>query len=72
MVHQRGDRQETPKAFVVPRADTDLDAQQVIDYVAGRVAPYKKVRHVAFVDAIPKSVTGKILRKDWRELEAAR
>ncbi len=56
----------------MPRADTDLDAQQVIDYVAGRVAPYKKVRHVAFVDAIPKSVTGKILRKDWRELEAAR
>jgi acyl-coenzyme A synthetase/AMP-(fatty) acid ligase len=31
------------------------------------VSPYKKVRQVAFVDAIPKSAAGKILRKDLRE-----
>ena len=36
------------------------------DYVAERVAPYKKVRGVQFVDAIPKSASGKILRKDLR------
>ncbi len=65
------DGEEIPKAFVVPQPDTDLDSQQVIDFVADRVAPYKKVRRVAFVDAIPKSVTGKILRKDLRRLEAA-
>jgi 4-coumarate--CoA ligase len=32
-------------------------------YVAARVAPYKKVRRVDFIDAIPKSASGKILRR---------
>ena len=35
-------------------------------YIAGIVAPYKKVRHVEFIDAIPKAPSGKILRKDLR------
>jgi acyl-coenzyme A synthetase/AMP-(fatty) acid ligase len=34
-----------------------------MDYVAERVAPYKKVRHVEFIDEIPKSLSGKILRR---------
>jgi acyl-coenzyme A synthetase/AMP-(fatty) acid ligase len=37
-----------------------------MDFVAGSVAPYKKVRQVEFIDAIPKSASGKILRKDLR------
>jgi acyl-CoA synthetase (AMP-forming)/AMP-acid ligase II len=52
---------EVPKAFVV--ATTELSAQEVMDYVAERVAPYKKVRAVEFVDEIPKSPSGKILRR---------
>ena len=40
-------------------------------FVAERVAPYKKVRAVEFVDAIPKSASGKILRKELRAREAA-
>ena len=40
-------------------------------FVAERVAPYKKVRAVEFVDAIPKSASGKILRKDLRARDAA-
>jgi acyl-CoA synthetase (AMP-forming)/AMP-acid ligase II len=52
---------EVPKAFVVAKAA--LSAQEVMDYVAERVAPYKKVRHVEFVDEIPKSLSGKILRR---------
>jgi acyl-CoA synthetase (AMP-forming)/AMP-acid ligase II len=52
---------EIPKAFVV--ATADLTADQVMDYVAERVAPHKKVRQVEFIDQIPKSLSGKILRR---------
>jgi acyl-CoA synthetase (AMP-forming)/AMP-acid ligase II len=58
--------EEIPKAFVVTQAGAELTADAVIDFVAGHVAPYKKVRQVAFIDAIPKSASGKILRKDLR------
>jgi acyl-CoA synthetase (AMP-forming)/AMP-acid ligase II len=52
---------EVPKAFVV--ATTQLSAQEVIEYVAERVAPHKKVRAVEFIDQIPKSLSGKIMRR---------
>ncbi|MGK2852560.1 MAG: AMP-binding protein, partial [Microbacteriaceae bacterium] len=58
--------EEVPKAFVVRQADAELSAEAVMEFVAGQVAPYKKVRQVAFIDAIPKSAAGKILRKDLR------
>jgi acyl-CoA synthetase (AMP-forming)/AMP-acid ligase II len=60
------DGEEVPKAFVVPTPGADLGAEEVLAFVAERVAPYKKVRAVEFVDAIPKSASGKILRKDLR------
>jgi acyl-CoA synthetase (AMP-forming)/AMP-acid ligase II len=52
---------EVPKAFVV--ATTELSAKAVMDYVAERVAPHKKVRAVEFIDEVPKSPSGKILRR---------
>jgi acyl-CoA synthetase (AMP-forming)/AMP-acid ligase II len=52
---------EIPKAFIVTRAP--LTAAEVMAFVAERVAPYKKVRAVEFVDDIPKSPSGKILRR---------
>jgi acyl-CoA synthetase (AMP-forming)/AMP-acid ligase II len=52
---------EVPKAFVV--ATAPLSAQEVMAWVAERVAPHKKVRVVEFVDEIPKSLSGKILRR---------
>ncbi|MCG2802947.1 MAG: AMP-binding protein [Cellulomonas sp.] len=58
--------QEEPKAFVVPVAGVELTAADVMDYVAAKVAPYKKVRQVEFVEAIPKSAAGKILRRELR------
>jgi 4-coumarate--CoA ligase len=65
------EKQEIPKAFVVPAAGADLTAEEVMTFVAERVAPYKKVRRVEFVEAIPKSSSGKILRKDLRARETA-
>jgi acyl-CoA synthetase (AMP-forming)/AMP-acid ligase II len=57
--------EEVPKAFVVKQSE-DLSEDEVIEFVAGQVAPYKKVRQVEFIGAIPKSASGKILRKDLR------
>lgn len=65
------DRQEIPKAFVVAAPDVGLSADDVMSFVSENVAPYKKVRRVEFVDAIPKSTSGKILRKDLRAREKA-
>ncbi len=52
---------EVPKAFVV--AKTPLQAEEVIAYVAERVAPHKRIRRVEFIDEIPKALSGKILRR---------
>ncbi|MFC0439545.1 AMP-binding protein [Kutzneria buriramensis] len=64
--------EEVPKAFVVTQADAAMTADDVMTFVADRVAPHKKVRVVEFLDAIPKSASGKILRKDLRAREAAK
>ena len=55
---------EIPKAFVVLRGSAT--AEEIIAYVASRVAPHAKIRAVEFVDAIPKSPSGKILRRELR------
>jgi acyl-CoA synthetase (AMP-forming)/AMP-acid ligase II len=59
--------EEVPKAFIVMREPIGPD--QVMDYVAERVAPHKKIRRVEFVEQIPKSPTGKILRRVLRDME---
>jgi acyl-CoA synthetase (AMP-forming)/AMP-acid ligase II len=57
---------EIPKAFVVRKDGSSLDEEGVMTFVASHVAPHKKVRAVAFIDAVPKSSAGKILRKDLK------
>jgi acyl-CoA synthetase (AMP-forming)/AMP-acid ligase II len=54
---------EIPTAFVVPIGPGGADAAELIRYVADRVAPHEKIRRVEFVDVIPKSPSGKILRR---------
>ncbi|MFB7663274.1 4-coumarate--CoA ligase family protein [Kitasatospora sp. NPDC056138] len=61
------DGTERPTAYVVRAPGSALTGQEVIDHVAGQVAPYKKVRAVEFLDAIPKSAAGKILRRELRD-----
>lgn len=59
--------EEIPKAFVVKREGSDLTGEQVMEFVGSQVAPHKKVRAVEFIESIPKSAAGKILRKDLRK-----
>ena len=57
--------EEVPKACVV--AAGDLDPDELMAWVAERVAPYKRIRVVELVGEIPRSASGKILRRLLRE-----
>ena len=58
---------EVPKAFIVLRGSATAD--ELAGWLAERVAPYKRVRRIEFVDQIPKSASGKILRRHLVEQE---
>ena len=62
---------EIPKAFIVPSNDPPPDPEAIMAFVRERVAGYKQIREVEFIDAIPKSGSGKILRRALREKEDA-
>jgi acyl-CoA synthetase (AMP-forming)/AMP-acid ligase II len=61
---------EVPKAFVVLKGSAT--AEDIMGFLAERVAPYKKVRSLEVTDQIPKSPSGKILRRMLVERERAR
>jgi acyl-CoA synthetase (AMP-forming)/AMP-acid ligase II len=57
---------EVPKACVVLKADEASRAtsgEALKAFVAERVAPHKRIRHLEFIDQIPKSASGKLLRR---------
>lgn len=61
---------EVPKAFVVLKGEAS--AKEIMDFVAERLAPHKKIRFVEFISQIPKSASGKILRRVLVEKERAK
>jgi len=56
---------QIPKAYVVLKGQATGD--ELMGFVAERVAPYKKLRRVEFTEQIPKSASGKILRRLLRD-----
>jgi acyl-CoA synthetase (AMP-forming)/AMP-acid ligase II len=66
---------EVPKAFIVLKADDASRAttpEALMAWIASRVAPHKRIRDVEFIDQIPKSLSGKILRRVLIDRERAR
>ncbi len=64
---------EVPKAFVVRKPGHErLSADEVVAFVKGRLATYKAPGAVEFLDAVPKTPSGKILRRVLKDREAAR
>jgi acyl-CoA synthetase (AMP-forming)/AMP-acid ligase II len=66
---------EVPKAFIVLKSDDasrGTRAEAIMAWVAERVAPHKRIRHLEFIEQIPKSASGKILRRVLMDKDKAR
>ena len=57
------------RAFVVKKDDADLDEDTIKHYVRDHLARYKVPREVIFLDELPRNPTGKILKRELREME---
>ncbi|XP_010534096.1 PREDICTED: 4-coumarate--CoA ligase-like 2 [Tarenaya hassleriana] len=66
------DAGQFPMAYVVRKDGSNLSQNEVMDFVAKQVAPYKRIRKVSFVSSIPKNPSGKILRKDLIKLSTSK
>lgn len=58
---------ERPRAFVVVKPGHEVTAAEITEFTAAHVATYKVVHDVVFTDTIPKSPSGKILRRLLRD-----
>jgi acyl-CoA synthetase (AMP-forming)/AMP-acid ligase II len=63
---------EIPKAFIVLKSGSQTNGEAIMSWVAEHVSPQKKIRKVEFIDAIPKSLSGKILRRVLVERERSK
>ncbi|KAI6675469.1 hypothetical protein NL676_003375 [Syzygium grande] len=55
---------QVPMAFVVRKPGAGVAESEIMDFIAEQVAPYKKIRRIAFISSIPKNPAGKILRRE--------
>ena len=57
------------RAFVVPRASDAIDADDLKSYVHDRLARFKTPRDIVFVESLPRTATGKVLKRELRTVE---
>ncbi|MGI9015962.1 MAG: 4-coumarate--CoA ligase family protein [Euzebya sp.] len=62
---------EIPVGYVVLKEGATASAEDIMEFVAGEVASYKKLQKITFLDEIPKSASGKILRRELRDQASA-
>jgi long-chain acyl-CoA synthetase len=60
---------EIPKAYVVLKPGSQVSKEELVSFCAERIAPYKRIREVEFIDEIPKTPVGKVLRRILRDRE---
>jgi long-chain acyl-CoA synthetase len=62
---------EIIKGFVVPRKGATVTAEEILTFTNGKLSGYKRIHLVEIIDAIPKTASGKILRRELKEREKA-
>jgi long-chain acyl-CoA synthetase len=63
---------EIPKAFVQLRPTAQATAEEIIAFVKERISDYKRVREVEFIDKVPRTASGKILRRELADRERSK
>ena len=61
------DKGEVVKAFIVTKAGASLSADELVAWCRDNMAPYKVPRHVRFIEALPATGSGKVLRRLLRD-----
>lgn len=59
---------EAPVAFVQIMADAKTSEEELMEFINKQVVAYKKIREIRFLDAIPVSAAGKVLKRELREM----
>jgi len=59
---------ETPVAFIVKKADSEIDENEITKLCRDNLASYKCVKEIRLVDSIPKNALGKVLKRELRDL----
>lgn len=59
---------EVPKAFVIKKNGQNASSEDIRNFIADKVASFKKIEEVVFVNDIPKNTSGKILRKELKKI----
>ncbi|GBP88156.1 4-coumarate--CoA ligase-like 4 [Eumeta japonica] len=59
---------EVPKAFIITKTDAKTSEEELQSFVASKVAPFKRIEEVQFVNNIPKTASGKILRRELKKM----
>lgn len=63
---------EIPKAYVVLKKNEDISSEDLLAFANGKLAKYKSLGEIEFIEAIPKTASGKILRRILKEQERLR
>jgi long-chain acyl-CoA synthetase len=58
---------EAVKVFVVPKRNENLSRQEILDWCKEKLAPYKVPKEIEFRDSLPKTIVGKVLRRELRD-----
>lgn len=67
--HPERPGQEALKAWIVIKPDHSLNEEEIINFLGEKLAPYEIPRRIAFIDELPKSAVGKILRRELINVE---